>query len=107
LQHVRNVIEPADLGFELLGIVHGSGGLLVFLDRDLPRGVLERNHVPPSHEQTYELLTQDPKRLVTLVLALLLVLVFVESPDEEGALGLASIECKGEYRAYESACCCF
>lgn len=90
LQHVRDVIEPADLGLELLGVVHCSRGLFIFLDGDLPGGVLERNDLPPSHEKTYELLAQDPQRLVSLVLALFLIFVFVEAPDEERAFVLAA-----------------
>lgn len=90
LQHIRDVIEPADLGLELLGIVHGSGGLFVLLDGDLPGRVLKRNDLAPSHEKPYELLAQDPQRLVSLVLALLFVFVFVEAPDKERAFVLAA-----------------
>ena len=93
LEDVGYVIETADLSLQLLSIVHATHVLChkeifgsFFLKRDLACCVLKRDNMPPSHEETYELLAKDTKRLVSLVLRLLLVLIVIKSPHQQRTL---------------------
>lgn len=70
LKHICNVVEPSNLGLELLGFfvvqllvdldveefVHADQA--VFTEGDLAGGFLERNHVAPGHKEPNELLAQ-------------------------------------------------
>ncbi len=93
LEDVGYVIETAHLSLQLLSIVHAAHVLChkeifgsFFFQRDLACCVLKRDNMPPSHEETYELLAKDPKRLVPLVLRLLLVLIVIKSPNQQRTL---------------------
>ena len=64
LQHVGNVIQSANLSLEQLLVEH-------FAVRNLFGGLLETEHILPSHKQFDELLAKVAQRLDFLVLGLL------------------------------------
>ena len=102
LKHVRDVVKPADLGFQALclllsevlqarAIVDIEGGGLLQVQAellplgDLPRGLLEGDYAPPGDEEADELLAEDPQGFVSLVLADL-VIVLVDLPNQKAWL---------------------
>lgn len=102
LKHVRDVVKPADLGFQALclllsevlqarAIVDVEGGGLLQVQAellplgDLPRGLLEGDDAPPGDEEADELLAEDPQGFVSLVLADL-VIVLVDLPNQKAWL---------------------
>lgn len=102
LKHVCDVVKPADLGFQALGLllsevlqaraivdIEGGGFLQVQAELlalgDLPRGLLEGDDAPPGDEEADELLAEDPQGFVSLVLADL-VIVLVDLPNQKAWL---------------------
>jgi hypothetical protein len=102
LKHVRDVVKPADLGFQALCLllsevlqaraivdIEGGGFLQVQAELlalgDLPRGLLEGDDAPPGDEEADELLAEDPQGFVSLVLADL-VIVLVDLPNQKAWL---------------------
>jgi hypothetical protein len=102
LKHVCDVVQPADLGFQALGLLLSEvlqaravvdvegGGLLqvqaeLFALGDLPRGLFEGNDATPGDEEADELLAEDPQGFVSLVLANL-VIVLVDLPYQKAWL---------------------
>lgn len=102
LKHVCDVVEPADLRLQTLGLLLSEvlqtraivdiegGGLrqvqaeLLALG-DLPRGLLEGDDATPGDEEPDELLAEDPQGFVSLVLADL-VIVLVNLPNQKAWL---------------------
>jgi len=102
LKHVRDVVKPADLGFQALCLllsevlqaraivdIEGGGFLQVQAELlalgDLLRGLLEGDDAPPGDEEADELLAEDPQGFVSLVLADL-VIVLVDLPNQKAWL---------------------